>query len=75
MDVYDFSTQEVLGGSCSRSRPHYKGYSGFKSVDGNVILNRLGPLMGRVSLQAGGAKKLQYSGLPSHIFKCIFIMI
>ena len=55
--------------------PHYKGYSGFKSGDGKVILNRLGPLMGRVSLQAGGAQKLQYSGLPSHIFKCIFIMI
>ena len=34
MDVYDFSTQEVLGGSCSRSRPHYKRYSGFKSGDG-----------------------------------------
>ena len=49
MDVFDFSTQEVLGGSCSRSRPHYKGYSGFKSGDGKVILNRLGPLMGRVS--------------------------
>ena len=31
--------------------------------------------MGRVSLQARGAQKLQYSGLPSHIFKCIFIMI
>ena len=75
MDVYDFSTQEVLDGSCSRSRPHYKGYSGFKSGDGKVILKRLGPLMGRVSLQARGAQKLQYSGLPSHIFKCIFIMI
>ena len=49
MDVFDFSTQEVLGGSCSRSRPNYKGYSGFKSGDGKVILNRLGPLMGRVS--------------------------
>ena len=29
--------------------PHYKGYSGFKSGDGKVILKRLGPLMGRVS--------------------------
>ena len=56
--------------------PHYKGYSGFKSGVGKVILKRLGPLMGRVSLQAGGAQKLQYSGLPSHILiKCIFIMI
>ena len=55
--------------------PHYYGFSGFKSGDGKVILKRLGPLLGRVSLQAGGAQKLQYSGLPSHIFNCIFIMI
>ena len=55
--------------------PHYKGYSGFKSGAGKVIFKRLGPLMGRVSLQAGGAQKLQYSGLPSHIFNCIFTMI
>ena len=48
--------------------PQYKENSGFKSGNGKVILKRLGPLMGRVSLQAGGAQKLQYSGLPSHIF-------
>ena len=29
--------------------PHYRGYSGFKSGDGKVILKRLGPFMGRVS--------------------------
>ena len=50
MDVYDFSTQEVLGGSCSRCMATLKwGYSGFKSGDSKVILKRLGPLMGRVS--------------------------
>ena len=50
MDVYDFSTQEVLGGSCSICMATLKGgYSGFKSGDSEVILKRLGPLMGRVS--------------------------
>ena len=50
MDVYDFSTQEVLGGSCSICMATLKGgYSGFKSEDSEVILKRLGPLMGRVS--------------------------
>ena len=68
MDAYDFSTQEVLGGSCNRCMATLKENSGFKSGNGKVILKRLGPLMGRVSLQAGGAQKLQYSGLPSHIF-------
>ena len=50
MDVFDFSTQEVLGGSCSICMATLKGgYSGFKSGDSEVILKRLGPLMGRVS--------------------------
>ena len=52
MDVYDFSTQEVLGGSCSICMATLKGgYSGFKSGDSEVILKRLGPLMGRVSYE------------------------
>ena len=36
---------------------------------------KTGPFNGKSKLQAGGAQKLQYSGLPSHIFNCIFIMI
>ena len=71
MDVYDFSPQEVLGGSCSRSRPHYKRYSGFKSGDGKVILIRLGPLMGRVSYKKEVLKSCNTLASPV-IFHCIF---
>ena len=45
-----------------------------KSGDGKVFFIDWA-LLGKSKLQAGGAQKLQYSGLPSHIFICIFIMI
>ena len=73
MDVYDFSTQEVLGGSCSICMATLKGgYSGFKSGDSEVILKRLGPLMGRVSYKQEVLKSCNTLASP---VICLFVSL